>query len=493
MVRLEVKTDAINKQIDDAIATILRTATLIALAAIALGVLGAVIMANITVTPIRKLAAGVAKIRDTERKEDLKEHVIEVGTRDEIGQLADTVNQMTQGLVKAAIANNDLLVGKDIQKMFLPLEKDAMDRKGTTAEEQTAAVEIYGYYEGAKGVSGDYFDFKKLDDTHYALIKCDVAGKGVPAALIMVEVATLFISYFRDWVKRAEKVRAIADPKARQAAERDLERIDQLVFTINDMLEERGFKGRFAALTICIFNAATGVATVCNAGDTLMHIYEAAGRRMVQKKLPDSPAAGVFPSMLVEMKSGFRQIPQKLVRGDAIFLFTDGFEEANRKFRNAGGEVVPCDEPGVKEGEIHGGTHKRGESEEEFGIPRIEAIIDAVFNREKYTLVRYHPRDPSERLEFDFTGCEGTVKEAVIGLVAVEKVFRILRDPDAGPDDKISVETKVDEFLKTRFVQYDDYFGHRMEPQKGATSVTFTHLREEEQYDDLTILVLRKK
>ncbi|HEY9593040.1 MAG TPA: SpoIIE family protein phosphatase, partial [Spirochaetia bacterium] len=327
MIRLQVKTDAINKQIDDAIAAILRTATLIALAAIALGVLGAIIMASITVTPIRKLAAGVATIRDTEKKEELKDHVIEVGTRDEIGQLADTVNQMTQGLVKAAIANNDLLVGKDVQKMFLPLEKDAMDRKGTTAEEQTDAVEIYGYYEGAKGVSGDYFDFKKLDDTHYALIKCDVAGKGVPAALIMVEVATLFISYFRDWVKRAETVRRIADPKARAAAERDLERIDQLVYTINDMLEERGFRGRFAALTICIFNSATGVATVCNAGDTLMHVYEAGSRRMVQKKLPDSPAAGVFPSMMVELKSGFRQVPQKLVKGDAIFLFTDGFEE----------------------------------------------------------------------------------------------------------------------------------------------------------------------
>ena len=55
-------------------------------------------------------------------------------------------------------------------------------------------MEIFGYYEGAKGVSGDYFDFKRLDDTHYAMIKCDVSGKGVAAALIMVEVATLFIN-----------------------------------------------------------------------------------------------------------------------------------------------------------------------------------------------------------------------------------------------------------------------------------------------------------
>jgi serine phosphatase RsbU (regulator of sigma subunit) len=493
MVRLQVKTDAITKQIDDAIGAILRTATLIALAAIALGILGAVIMANITVTPIRKLARGVAFIRDTEDKEQLKDHSIEVGTRDEIGLLAETVNEMTQGLVKAAAANKELLLGKDVQKMFLPLEKDSQNRKGTTAGEETAAVEIYGYYEGAKGVSGDYFDYKKLDETHYALIKCDVAGKGVPAALIMVEVATVFISYFRDWVKRRENIAQIKDPKAKQRALQELVRLDLLVYTINDMLEERGFKGRFAALTICIFDAETGMATVCNAGDNLMHIYEAKNRRMVQTKLPDSPAAGVFPSMLVEMKSGFKQVPQPLAKGDALFMFTDGFEEAKRSFRNSVGEVVPCEEPGLKDGEPHAVTHTRGQTSEEFGTPRIEAIVDAVFARETYRLVRNHVSDPSEVLDFDFSACAGTVKEAVLALVAVEKVFRSFRDPSFGPGNRVRVESKIDEFLKAHFVQYASVFEHRGEPQPGETTVTFTHLKEDEQYDDLTILVLRRK
>ena len=121
-------------------------------------------MANITVTPIRKLALGVAKIRDTEDKEDLEEHVIQVGTRDEIGELADTVNEMTRGLVEAARANKALMLGKGVQKMFLPLAKERDGSKGSTAEEDSKDVEIYGYYEGADEVSGDYFDFKKLDD-----------------------------------------------------------------------------------------------------------------------------------------------------------------------------------------------------------------------------------------------------------------------------------------------------------------------------------------
>ena len=492
MVRLQVNTSTINRQIDDAINAILRTAGLIALLAIALGVLGAIILANITVTPIRRLARGVAVIRDTDDKEALKDHSIEVGTRDEIGLLADTVNEMTRGLVKAAAANKELLLGKDIQKMFLPLEKDANNRAGTTAGEETAAVEIYGYYEGAKGVSGDYFDFKKLDQTHYALIKCDVAGKGVPAALIMVEVATLFISYFRDWLKRQENIAKLADPQAKKRALLEADRIDPLVYTINDMLEERGFKGRFAALTVCIFNAATGVANVCNAGDNIMHVFDAAKHTMTQVRLPDAPAAGVFPSMLVEMKSGFQQVQHKLAKGDALFLFTDGFEEAKRSFRSGGGEIVACDAPDVKDGEPHGETHSKGQTSEEFGIGRIEAIVAAVFAKERYKLVRHH-LPAAENLEFDFASCGGTVKDAVLALVSVEKVFRLIPDTTLGAGSKIVVDGKVDSFLKAHFMQYASYFSHRVEGSADAAAVTFSHLKEDEQYDDLTILVLKKK
>jgi HAMP domain-containing protein len=492
MVRLAVGTRAIRDEIARAQLNLVKITGGIALLAVALGVLGAIILASIVVTPIRRLVKGVATIRDTEDKEGLKSHTISVGTRDEIGLLAETVNEMTQGLVKAAVANKELLLGKDIQKMFLPLEKDDQGRKSSTAGEQTPRVEIYGYYEGAKGVSGDYFDFKKLDDTHYAFIKCDVAGKGVSAALIMVEVATLFISFFRDWQKRKENILGLADAKARLKAASELERVDSLVYTINDMLEERGFKGRFAALTVGVLNLDSGTATICNAGDTLLHVYETEERRMVLKKLPESPAAGVFPSVLVEMKSGFRQVQERLDRGDVLFLFTDGFEEAKRSFRNDSLEIVPCDAPEVKEGEDHLGTHTRGQTSEEFGTPRMDGIVNAVFSKGRYQLVRHHTPVTNEELTFDFTGCTGTVREAVLALVAVEKVFRLIPDPRAGAERKVVVDSKVDAFLQEHFLQYQGYFSHRVEEASGAP-VTFTNVREDEQYDDLTILVIQRK
>ena len=492
LVRLGVDTATITKQISASTNSLIRSTALIALAAIALGILGAIIMANITVTPIRRLARGVAEIRDTEDKEQLRNHSIAVRTRDEIGLLADTVNAMTQGLVRAAIANKELLLGKDVQKMFLPLEKDSQNRKGTTAREKADRLEIYGYYEGAKGVSGDYFDFKKLDPTHYAIIKCDVSGKGVSAALIMVEVATLFIGYFRDWVRRKDNISQIRDREAREKAFHEMERVDHLVYTINDMLEERGFVGRFAALIVCIFNAETGIVSVCNAGDTKVHVYDADKRQMICRDLPDSPAAGSFPSMLVDLRSPFRQVPLRLDVGDALFLFTDGFEEAKRKLRNTSFEVIQCDEPVVKNNEEHLGTHKRGDDNEEFGTARIYAVINAVFNRGIYKLERSHNPIPDEELVFDFSTCTGMLEEAVLAMVAVEKVYRLIPDPKAGDDDRVAVEVKVDAFLKEHFFQYQRYFSHRLDGHDEGASLTFTNLKEEEQYDDLTLLVIRR-
>ncbi len=493
MVRLEVSTRIIQKQIVDARNTLIRNTGLIALIAVGLGILGAIILANITVTPIKKLAAGVAIIRDTEDKKDLGSHVIEVHTRDEIGMLADTVNDMTKGLVKAAIASEELMVGKDVQKMFLPLEKDTENRKGTTGGEDNPRIEIFGYYEGAKGVSGDYFDFKRLDDTHYALIKCDVAGKGVPAALIMVEVATLFINYFRDWIKHKEELPRLKDPAEKKKHSEDLARVDTLVYTINDMIEERGFKGRFAALTICLLNSETGAVTVCNAGDKEFHVFEASTGKMTIRELPSAPAAGVFPSMLVDMKTGFKQIGHTLHAGDALFLFTDGFVESNRTFRDAAFREIACDEPGLKMDEDHNGTHGKGDTSEEFGIKRIHAIVDAVFSKGRYVLVKNHDPTPGDELAFDFSSCAGTAREAVLALVAVEKVFRLFRSPAAGALSKVVLDAKVNEFMKSHFVPYGRFFDHPQENQAAEGPATFTHLNEDDQYDDLTIIVVRKK
>jgi len=481
LVRLGVSTERIIREINASVELLIQRTVIIAAVAVALGILGALGLATIIIIPITKLVRGVEVIRDTEDKEQLKDHLIALRSRDELSVLADTVNQMTTGLVKAAAASKDLTMGKEIQKMFIPLEKDARGNKLTTGKEVNQHTEFFGYYEGAKGVSGDYFDYRKIDDKHYAIVKCDVAGKGIPAALIMVEVATIFLDFFKEWDLKKDGIHG-----------------EKLAYRINDLLEERGFKGRFAALIVVVLNMETGACYFCNAGDNLVHIYENATRRMITKELPEAPAAGVFPTMLVEMQSGFVQIPHKMNTGDALLLFTDGLEEAQRKFRDRNFNPIVCEEEGLQQGELHD-THPVGNEFEELGIPRIQKIVNAVFDRKQYTLYKYHNPVPDEELVFDFSTCQGTIEEVVLATVAVEKIFRLYPHPSATVDDRIRVDNKLKDFLKEHFKQYRVYFSRPLEREGQAERnsqeliyTEFTHLKEDEQYDDLTILGIRK-
>jgi hypothetical protein len=224
-----------------------------------------------------------------------------------------------------------------------------------------------------------------------------------------------------------------------------------------------------------------------------MNIYSADKKKMIHTSLPDSPAAGSFPSMLVEMKTPYKQVQQNLVAGDVLFLQTDGFEESERKLRNGEFQETKCEEPGLADDQDHQGTHKKGESEEDFGEIRMDGIINAVFNRARYTLVRSHNPLPGEELVFDFSACQGTVREAVLALVSVEKVYRMIPNPRLGEESKVTIESKVVDFLKEHFLQFNQYFSHRVESAQATGYVTFTHAMEDEQYDDLTILVLRRK
>lgn len=460
LVRAGVTSERIIAEINAAQRNLMRTTGVIAVIAVGVGIVGALILASIIVIPISRLVRGVEIIRDTDDKADLADHVIELKRHDELQTLAEAINQMTQGLVRAAIANRELTVGKEVQKMFIPLRTDSTGRKLTTAEEQNEHVEFFGYYEGAKGVSGDYFNYRRLDDENYAVIKCDIAGKGVPAALIMVEVATIYLSYFRNW-----------NPGM-------AEQLPQLMESINDLIEERGFQGRFAAFTLAIINVRTGVARVCNAGDTILHTYRKASGSVEETQLPPLPAAGVFSSDM--LPSGFTQVRHTLNAGDILLLFTDGMEESKRVLRDESFRPIE-----VGEGD-------QAVDNEEFTNDRIHDIVRCVQDCSVYRLERYQNPVPEE-LVFDFSGLEPTAQNAVLALIAVEKVFRLVPDPSAGPNESVSVDVVVDDFLRNTFSAYDDYFRYPDDQRSDSAYRRFTRIYEDDQYDDLTLLLVRKK
>jgi serine phosphatase RsbU (regulator of sigma subunit) len=474
MVRLEVTIDSIVKQIKQDQRFTLMVIIGIALLAIVIGTVGAFVLASLIIRPITRLVSHVERIRDTEDKTKLDGVNIEIETHDEIAVLGNTINDMTHGLVKAALAASDLSMGKEIQKKFIPLELDRDGNKLTSGFKDTKNAQFFGYYEGAKGVSGDYFDYQDLDGRYFAVIKCDVAGKGIPAALIMIQVATMFLGFFRRW-KPTEKGMHIED----------------LVYQINDFIENMGFKGRFAAFTLCLFDSQTGIARFCNAGDNLVHWYDASEGKLKTVTLKETPATGVLPNVLVESKGGYPVQTVTLDHDDILFLYTDGIEEAKRRFRNAAFDEIICSEG---ETDTPHANHSVGQAAEELGPDRVKDIINAVMNTQVYTLHKYHnPEGEDNDLTFDFTSCKGKVEEAIMAMVGVEKIFRMYKNPSAGEDARVLVDKKVDEYLRQHFRQYRDYCYDTKENPGNDAYLYYTNVKEDEQYDDLTILGIKRK
>ena len=70
--------------------------------------------------------------------------------------------------------DHDLQIARDIQRILLPSQPPPIE-----------GFDIAGINIPARQVSGDYFDYIKVDDERLGVVIADVSGKGVPASLIM--------------------------------------------------------------------------------------------------------------------------------------------------------------------------------------------------------------------------------------------------------------------------------------------------------------------
>ena len=109
------------------------------------------------------------------------DHKIRIKNRNELGLLADALNNMTDGLKKAQQAEilrlaleKELEIAWKIQDSLLP--KSFPDMK---------KYEVAAFYAPAKEIGGDYYDVIPLPGGRFGIVMADVSGKGIPAALIM--------------------------------------------------------------------------------------------------------------------------------------------------------------------------------------------------------------------------------------------------------------------------------------------------------------------
>ena len=228
---------------------------------------------------------------------------------DEIGQLSQSFGNMQQSLVRyieelkdttaqKASIESELNVANSIQMSMLP--NVFPDREG---------LDMYASMTPAKEVGGDLYGYLLRDDNLYFCLG-DVSGKGVPASLFMAQVTRLF----------------------RTLANQQLSPADICTHMNEALSGDENPTSMFVTLFVGMINLASGHLSFCNAGHNPPVIGGGNHHGDFLEMKPNFPI-GVLPGLEFEGEE------IESIKGRALFIYTDGLNEAeNREHEQFGDE-----------------------------------------------------------------------------------------------------------------------------------------------------------
>src|SRR6266478_3538864 len=185
----------------------------------------------------------------------------------------------------------DVELAAQVQRLFLPVGKPAI-----------AGLEIAGMMQPARGVSGDYYDYIPIDAHTIQIVIADVAGKGVPAALLMSATAG------------AMQLEANHDRNM-------LEIVGRLNAGIHSVSDGE----RYVTLLLAEIDARARTLHYVNCGHNPALRYRAKTDTLTRMNSTCLPI-GISPEEICELTSA------DLIAGDVLVFYTDGVTEAENQF-----------------------------------------------------------------------------------------------------------------------------------------------------------------
>jgi phosphoserine phosphatase RsbU/P len=181
---------------------------------------------------------------------------------------------------------DELQDAREIQKNLLP-----------RSIPQVKDYEIAGMTQPVRHVGGDYYNVVRISETKTVLCIGDVAGKGMPAALLMSSLQAALKPLMWD----AQSPR-------------------ELCHRLNRILCEIAPVGKFVSFFYAVLDSKDNRLTYCNAGHNPPVLVGADG--MANELNAAGAVLGQFPDWVYE------QSELQLRPGDTLLLFTDGMVEA---------------------------------------------------------------------------------------------------------------------------------------------------------------------
>ena len=262
----------------------------------------------------RALLTGMKRVALREYDTELR-----VTSRDEIGDLTEEFNEMArlirdyandmQSLVEERTAelneanetlmhqNNEMLkelkMAQRVQQQIIPDIETIPTRK---------ELLLGANYSALESVGGDLYDVFAITPEKYGFLIADVAGHGVPAAMITMMIKVAFYTKIHRGIPPAEVCN----------------RVNHVIYQFIGDLEY------YATAYFGILDVTTGTFRYTNAGHPAALLWKEREKRIVTLE-----ATGHFIGIFEEPMFETREV--KLEPGDRMLLFTDGIIEAQNK------------------------------------------------------------------------------------------------------------------------------------------------------------------
>ena len=248
-------------------------------------------------------------------------HRIEVKGKDQLADLSQSFNRMTENLEKL------LVVAKEKERLQSEVEiaREVQSQLYPRVVPQTRSLRITAVCHPARMCSGDYYDYEVIRDSQVAIAIGDVAGKGISAALLM---ATLQSS-LRSQLQSALEIAAAAGDGGGSAFVPPLLSTSHLVSRLNNQLHAYTSPEKYATFCFGIFDEPTGIFTYTNAG----HLPPLLVRDGAAERLDvNGTVVGAFPF------AKYDESRLELKSNDLLVCFTDGITEPENEYGEMFGE-----------------------------------------------------------------------------------------------------------------------------------------------------------
>jgi serine phosphatase RsbU (regulator of sigma subunit) len=201
-----------------------------------------------------------------------------------------TQRRLEQERIERERIEQELRVARSIQHASLPKE---------VSQSQLEGWHISPYYQPAREVGGDFYDFHLLSEGRLGVVVGDATGKGVPAALVMSTTCGML----------QLAARALDTPSP-----------GEVLAQVNETLVARIPSNMFVTCFYAILDPKCGSLTYANAGHDLPYLYRNGNAEELRAR---GMPLGIMPGMRYEEKEIV------LDAGESVLFYSDGIVEGH--------------------------------------------------------------------------------------------------------------------------------------------------------------------